>query len=126
MLFPLHFNLIFSMISDDKLNTVCSELILKEKILDTILQQANRSHFLKNLKALEPVKECCKNVLDTLKPVDSVKVAIGTQNDINLWHKERQFRITGSRCYSLYTYSKDDWSNKTKKYFWPKKFTNRL
>lgn len=31
----------------------------------------------------------------------------------------------GSRCYSIYTFSKEDWSAKAKNYFWPKKFSSK-
>lgn len=41
------------------------------------------------------------------------------------YRKERQFRITGSRCYNLYTYAKNDWNTKVLKYFWPKTFSNK-
>lgn len=111
---------------ENDLNAVCSNLKFNKQITDTILLQANRSDILNNLKVMEPEMECCSNVLATLKLVDNIKIAISTQSDSNLWHKERQFRVTGSRCYSLYTYSKDNWSTKVKKYFWPKRFTNRL
>lgn len=39
--------------------------------------------------------------------------------------KERQFRITGSRCYEIFTYKGDNWESKAIKYFWPKKFSNK-
>lgn len=44
--------------------------------------------------------------------------------------KNRQFRITGSRCYSLYTYNKTcktekQWALNSSRYFWPKPFTNK-
>lgn len=43
-----------------------------------------------------------------------------------MWHEMRRFRITGSRCYGLYTYSRGDWQKKSEGYFWPKQFTNRF
>lgn len=39
--------------------------------------------------------------------------------------KERQFRITGLRCYALYTYTKNktpNWEQKSQQYFYPKVF----
>lgn len=35
------------------------------------------------------------------------------------------FEILGSRCYSIYTYSKKDWIVKANKYFWPRKISNK-
>jgi hypothetical protein len=40
------------------------------------------------------------------------------------WKKARKFRITGSRCYSVYTYSKLDWGKKACTFFWPTPYTN--
>ncbi|KAJ8914902.1 hypothetical protein NQ315_016056, partial [Exocentrus adspersus] len=40
-------------------------------------------------------------------------------------HEARKFRITGSRCYEIFTYKGTDWEMKSKKYFWPKSFTNK-
>lgn len=53
-----------------------------------------------------------------------LKVCIETETR-HMWKKEGQFRITGSRCYKLYTYSKDDWPKIANDYFWPKPFSNK-
>lgn len=53
-------------------------------------------------------------------------------NDKSFWHQVRKFRITGSRCYALYTYytssfkSDYKWSLKASRYFWPKYFINKF
>ncbi|KAJ8915343.1 hypothetical protein NQ315_008229 [Exocentrus adspersus] len=59
-----------------------------------------------------------------LSPSNFYKCLLAQQRSI-LWEKERKLRITGSRCYSIYTYAKDDWAKKTKEYFWPKKICNK-
>lgn len=52
--------------------------------------------------------------------------------DKSYWHQIRQYRITGSRCYSLFTYYttsiKTDvqWAHEASKYFWPKSFSNKF
>lgn len=33
--------------------------------------------------------------------------------------------LLGSRCYALYTFSKEDWEKKAANFFWPKKFNNK-
>ncbi|KAJ8910759.1 hypothetical protein NQ315_009066, partial [Exocentrus adspersus] len=69
---------------------------------------------------------CCKNLYE--KEIGCTtnfyKCLLAQQRSI-LWEKERKLRITGSRCYSIYTYAKDDWAKKTKEYFWPKKICNK-
>ncbi|KAF0729860.1 SWIM-type domain-containing protein, partial [Aphis craccivora] len=50
--------------------------------------------------------------------------------DKTFWESCKQFRITGSRCYGLYTFNKtqktdEQWSLKLNKYFWPNSFTNK-
>ncbi|KAF5274970.1 hypothetical protein FQR65_LT16822 [Abscondita terminalis] len=42
------------------------------------------------------------------------------------WCDERKFRITGSRCYSLYAYSKNNWAEKASKYFFDKPFAGNF
>ncbi|ENN81268.1 hypothetical protein YQE_02325, partial [Dendroctonus ponderosae] len=42
-----------------------------------------------------------------------------------IWYEERQLRLTGSRCYAVYTFSKADWSEKAKNFFWPKELSNK-
>lgn len=42
------------------------------------------------------------------------------------WHNARMYRITGSRCYEIYTYRGTNWKTKANKYFWPKSFTNKF
>ncbi|XP_050457534.1 uncharacterized protein LOC126854641 [Cataglyphis hispanica] len=45
--------------------------------------------------------------------------------DIKKWHKERRFRITGSTCYQLFTYTSNknpDWQKKCDPFFSPKNF----
>ncbi|XP_044759665.1 uncharacterized protein LOC123317284 [Coccinella septempunctata] len=42
------------------------------------------------------------------------------------WKFHRKYRLTGSRCYSIFTYDKGDWENKSLKYFHPKEFTNKF
>lgn len=70
--------------------------------------------------------DCCKITFKTLFQKSPQQVVTSTMNQSGkIGDAERQFRITGSRCYSIFTYNKNDWSAKSLKYFWPKSFTNK-
>lgn len=46
-----------------------------------------------------------------------------------LWQEERQFRVTGSRCYELYTYTRNknpNWKKKCHNYFYPVNFKSEF
>ena len=80
--------------------------------------------FLRNIKF--NLADCCQNTLENKIICDSVlQTAIRTKDSKLAWQQERKFRITGSKCYSVYTYSKEDWSEKACKYFWSKEFSNK-
>lgn len=97
----------------------------KVALLESILVKSSESNILNTLQVLVPAKECCRSQYKCLEDSDYLNIALITQSNKKIWQKERQFRITGSRCYSLYTYSKGDWKTKAQKYFWPKSFTNK-
>lgn len=90
------------------------------------------------------LKDCCQNSLSKILHADFLKLA-SCQQRSELWSSERQFRLTGdltlsflailiiyfflflyigSRCYSIFTYSKSNWQKKCKDYFFPKHFCN--
>lgn len=70
--------------------------------------------------------ECCKKIIATLEDDNPDEVALITKNSRNAWHKSRQFRITGSRIYEIYTYGGHDWPKKCERYFFPKSFTSKF
>lgn len=78
------------------------------------------------LTATDPKEECCKKIYTTLITENCSLLAEMTKNDKLIWHYERKYRITGSRCYDLFTYSKGDWAKKCLDYLNPKKLTNRF
>ncbi|KAF0685397.1 SWIM-type domain-containing protein, partial [Aphis craccivora] len=74
--------------------------------------------------------DCCKKVFSSLS-VDTMDILNRSQRYKTFWESCRQFRITGSRCYGLYTYHKTPktdakWSLKASRYLWPKSFTNKF
>lgn len=67
---------------------------------------------------------CCEKLYDAIMNEDP-RLTITISQNSPQWHKARQYRITGSRCYEIYTYCGTDWQMKSKKYFWPKSFSNK-
>ncbi|XP_030749252.1 uncharacterized protein LOC115877238 [Sitophilus oryzae] len=68
---------------------------------------------------------CCKALYSTILN-DSVYNTVSLCQSCTDWYNARQFRITGSRCYEIYTYRGLDWDTKSKKFYWPKSFTNKF
>lgn len=62
------------------------------------------------------LRDCCKEIIASFES-DDIDVAINVPQHSVDWKKMRKHRITGSRCYEIFTYSKDDWKNKALKYF---------
>lgn len=74
------------------------------------------------------LRPCCKTAYERLQvdKLASINLCVGTASSKNLWEESRRYRITGSRCYEVFTsgQKKDvDWSIKASRYFWPKKFS---
>ena len=79
---------------------------------------------LSQIQLPEPVKQCCMLFVNKLS-TDTHSICINTQQNVKKWREERKFRITGSRCYSFFTYTKNrnpHWKEKSLKYFHPKVF----
>lgn len=50
------------------------------------------------------MRECCTKEYDNLSLINIWEICYKTSTSKRLWDIERKYRITGSRCYSLYTY----------------------
>ncbi|KAJ8976851.1 hypothetical protein NQ317_012975 [Molorchus minor] len=98
--------------------------------LKKIICHMNKGQFLKKLQIIVPdIQPCCRSILDQLFKTDVLEVACCTMQGSDAWNKERQLRITGSTCYSLYTYGRGhtvDWESHAKKFFSPKGFKNKF
>lgn len=78
--------------------------------------------------------DCCQTVYESKIKLNDSPISIRTKSlvDKSYWHQIRQYRITGSRCYSLFTYyttslkTDAQWALKASKYFWPKSFSNKF
>lgn len=68
---------------------------------------------------------CCEQTFHKIMNEETEEMMGMCQNSPE-WHKARQFRITGSRCYEIFTFSRSNWEMKSKKYFWPKSFCNKF
>lgn len=72
------------------------------------------------------ISPCCREFyINNIVIYNNLELCEKTLLDENAWQKERQYRITGSRCYSIFTYKKNDWISKSNLYFWPKAFSNK-
>ncbi|XP_046603613.1 uncharacterized protein LOC124297059 isoform X2 [Neodiprion virginianus] len=93
------------------------------QLIQRLISHSFSSSILLNLseKPFRPLRECCQKLLEQLIG-NPYNICLETQKFYSVWQKERQFRITGSRCYELYTYRKNlkpNWKNKSMKYFYP-------
>lgn len=75
--------------------------------------------------------DCCQKTWSKLSQYEPDYIRIRSKTDKHFWDDVRQYRITGSRCYSLYTYNmkprtEEEWNLKASKYFWPVKVSNKF
>ncbi|KAF5304995.1 hypothetical protein FQR65_LT18805 [Abscondita terminalis] len=99
-----------------------------ETVYNQIIKNSENSDFIKTLNLKDyhlTLKGCCKHVIKLLREEDIIKSMLSSQGSED-WKKLRQLRITGSRCYSLFTYKQDNWNLKADKYFWPKSFVSKF
>ena len=76
---------------------------------------------------IPPLRKCCNTVISRLDR-DIFLICKETQTSYIARKRERQFRITGSRCYNIFTYCSNknpNWQQKALKYFYCKSFTNK-
>lgn len=66
------------------------------------------------------IHECCAQKLKSLFSVTDTETVIQVAQHSRVWLEARKFRITGSRCYEIYTYRQDNWNKKAVTYFFPK------
>lgn len=92
-----------------------------------ILYNAAQSIVLMELSACSFtfVGSCCEMFYKDILNEDLHEMFALTQNSPE-WHNARKYRITGSRCYEIFTYGGANWMTKAKKYFWPKSFVNKF
>ncbi|KAF5302624.1 hypothetical protein FQR65_LT19099 [Abscondita terminalis] len=106
----------------------CITLNLNE-VLEAICHHAKTNNkywkMLYELDIPSTMSMCCVNTYNEIYPCNALDVCRETLKK-EKWCDERKFRITGSRCYSLYTYSKNNWAEKASKYFFDKPFAGNF
>jgi len=76
-----------------------------------------------------PLRDCCQKQYEKIACVNVASVCFDSSISKYIWEIQRKFRITGSRCYSLYTYTENknpNWQIKSNKYFSNATFSNKF
>lgn len=109
------------------INNSKNQAIVSETLLNQIIENTKKSEIILGVNEMTvTMKDCCKKLYKKEIICENILKTSVTTKKINFqWKKERKYRITGSRCYSLYTYNKDNWPDKSLKYFWPQEFSNK-
>lgn len=74
----------------------------------------------------QPLLPCCAKIYGQLQNQNCSLLCEETLN-YKRWQEERRLRITGSKCYEIFTYTnnrKPDWTMKSSKFFNPTSFTS--
>ncbi|XP_063977573.1 uncharacterized protein LOC135162729 [Diachasmimorpha longicaudata] len=105
-----------------------NESIIDPSTIQAIFNNQQASQFLHDLKKLEidPLRECCTKFICRLEK-NVYAICVESKQYYSVWLEERQFRITGSVAYSIFTYRNNknpDWKKKAINYFYPKSFHN--
>lgn len=87
-----------------------------------------------NMYSVLNLGDSCQTIYDSKVKLKDSPINIRTTSliDKSYWHQIRQFKITGSRYYSLFTYytaskkTDEQWALKASKYFWPNTFSNKF
>ncbi|KAK5650052.1 hypothetical protein RI129_001081 [Pyrocoelia pectoralis] len=100
---------------------------LEDDVIKNILNNACQSVLMMELmqKKVDFVASCCEEVFKNKFDGNAYQILCDTKTSKRSWLSERQFRVTGSRIYEIFTYCGKDWSIKSSKYFYPKSFTNK-
>lgn len=101
------------------------DFVEEQNFYTLILNNAAQSIIMLEIHSLSlDIPDCCASLLENEFNQNPENIIQEVQKS-KMWRTVRQYRVTGSRCYELYTYSKNDWETKSMKYFWPKSFTNK-
>nr|CAI5826558.1 unnamed protein product [Callosobruchus analis] len=108
-------------------HTSKTEIVISES-LEKVIRMAENSELLQSI-ALEihspHLQPCCRKIMTEVLNLNKFDDALTCHQGSEVWFEERQLRITGSRCYSIYTYSKEEWETNAENYFWPKPIMNK-
>lgn len=96
---------------------------MKIDYIPLIFSNINNSKFLNFLHDVNVnIKDCCEQFYVDVITCDDIRSLekITKFNSIE-WKKARKFKVTGSRCYSIFTYSKNEWKEFSSNYFFSNK-----
>ncbi|XP_072400302.1 uncharacterized protein [Diabrotica undecimpunctata] len=104
----------------------CKNILPNNCRFRAVLDNACQSVIMLYLSAVEvvSVKNCCMEKISSFLE-DDLDLVINIPQNSNEWKKYRKLRITGSRCYEIFTYSNKDWKTKAFKYFYPPQLNNK-
>lgn len=107
-------------------NQVPTITVIEEETIDKIFVRQKSSTLMDEIKKSHVMtpKDCCQKVLNEFK-TDIRALCKDTKLYYARWSDERQYRITGTTCYRLFTYSQNknaNWSGKCDAHFTPKDF----
>lgn len=92
--------------------------------LQNIVAKAPLMQFL--AKFLVPLKKCCHCKLLEIFKEEDVANCIYVSQHSQSWLKARKFRMTGSRCYEIYTYkNNNNWIKKSHSFFFSTPLKNK-
>ncbi|KAL7302499.1 hypothetical protein TKK_0005142 [Trichogramma kaykai] len=89
-------------------------------------QDSELMNFIRDMKT-DKLQECCEKLLKSFEG-DYKDICEKTAKSHDFWLQQRQYRITGSMCYIVYTYSsckRPNWPNKCSTLFTPNDYKNK-
>ncbi|XP_050316180.1 uncharacterized protein LOC126750576 [Anthonomus grandis grandis] len=102
-----------------------TKTISLDEVGSEILNNAAQSVVLMEIASLKfSFSSCCETLYHGMMN-EKQDILFNLEQNSYEWHEARKYRIAGSRCYEIYTYKEMDKDMKSKKYFWPKSFTNK-
>lgn len=105
-------------------SVTCLNEDTNEFLTNILLDRACQSPLMMEISSFAVnIQPCCNKLYTEMFASEETNMLV-TQHT-SVWHQERQYGVTSSRCYDIFTYSKHVWEMKSMKYFWPKKFTNK-
>lgn len=84
---------------DTKLEKCIANYILNKSVQSVVILQL--CSYTENVNE---IKSCYLNTCNSLFVCDIEEVYFKSKINRSNWNEERKYRITGSRCYSIYTY----------------------
>lgn len=90
--------------ADDNDKLKLTEQIIANYILNKSVQSVIMLQLFSYTDNLNELRACCKSTYTSLFSCDIEEVYFNSKINRYNWNKERKYRITGSRCYSIYTY----------------------